>query len=132
MAKVPNLEGKGFDERTAEEQREIARQGGKASGEARRRKRDLRLALEMLLEKEFKDKHGNALSGAEAIATKQFEKAMKGDTKAFEVIRDTAGQKPVDKIQVSEITPETQNSISRMLAESEAELQKKINKNKKA
>lgn len=50
-------------ERTKEEQREIARQGGIASGEARRRKRDLRQALEMLLEKDFTGKDGTTLSG---------------------------------------------------------------------
>lgn len=103
MANDSNLEGKGFDERTAEEQREIARQGGIASGEARRRKRDLRQALEALLEKEFKGKDGITLTGAEAIALKQMEKALKGDTKAFEVVRDTAGQKPVEKVMIAEV-----------------------------
>lgn len=77
-----------------------ASKGGIASGEARRKKRDIRLALEMLLEKEFKDRNGNAITGAEGIAAKQFEKAMKGDTKAFEVVRDTVGQKPVDKVEM--------------------------------
>ena len=78
-----------------------AKKGGIASGEARRRKRDIRKALEILLEKDYTDKHGNTMSGAEAIALKQLEKALKGDTKAFEVVRDTVGQKPVDKHQVS-------------------------------
>lgn len=78
---------------------EEAKKGGKASGEARRRKRDLRKALEALLEKDFKNAQGNNISGAEAIAIKQFEKAMTGDTRAFEIIRDTAGQKPVDKVE---------------------------------
>lgn len=81
-------------------------QGGKASAEARRRKRDLRLALEALLEKEFKGKNNELLSGAEALAVKQFEKALKGDTKAFEVIRDTAGQKPVERVEVGKIDKE--------------------------
>lgn len=88
-----------MSERTKEEQREIAKKGGKASGEARRRKRDLKKAFEALLEKNYKDAKGNEISGAEALAMKQFEKALNGDTKAFETIRDTAGQKPVDKIE---------------------------------
>lgn len=29
------------------------------------------------------------------------EKALKGDTKAFEIIRDTIGEKPVDKVQAN-------------------------------
>ena len=80
---------------------EEAKRGGIASGEARRRKRDIRLALEALLEKDYRDKHGNMVSGAEAIALKQLEKALKGDTRAFEVVRDTVGQKPTDKIDIT-------------------------------
>lgn len=115
MANESNLDGKGFDDRTTEEQREIARSGGIASGEARRKKRDIRLALEMLLEKEFKDRSGNTVTGAEAIAAKQFEKAMKGDTKAFEVVRDTAGQKPTDKIVVAEVEQSVIDEVERMV-----------------
>lgn len=95
---------------TSEQNREEAAKngskGGVASGEARRRKRDLRLAFEMLLEKEFTDKTGNLISGAEALAAKQFEKALKGDSKAFEVVRDTAGQKPIEKLEVAQIEKE--------------------------
>ncbi len=80
---------------------EEAKKGGIASGEARRRKRDIRLALEALLEKDITDRHGNTMSTAEAIAIKQIEKALKGDTKAFEVVRDSAGQKPSDKIDLT-------------------------------
>lgn len=75
------------------------KKGGIASGEARRRKRDLRLALEMLLEKDFTDKNGKTLSGTEAITTKLFEQAMKGNVKAFETIRSTVGQDPVQKVE---------------------------------
>lgn len=106
MANDSNLDGKGFDERTAEEQREIARQGGIASGEARRRKRDLRQALEMLLEKEYQDKSGKTITGTEAVTAKLFEQAMKGNIKAFETIRDTVGQKPVEKVEVATIDRE--------------------------
>ena len=82
---------------------EEAKKGGIASGKARAARRDLRKALEALLDKEFKGKDGVTLSGAEAIALKQMEKALKGDTKAFEVIRDTSGQKPVDKVMIAEV-----------------------------
>ena len=83
-----------------------AKRGGIASGEARRRKRDIRLALEALLEKTYKSNDGTELTGAEAIALKQMEKALKGDTKAFELVRDTAGQKPVDKVAVAGLDDE--------------------------
>lgn len=47
-----NLKGHGFHERTAEEQREIARQGGIASGKARRQKADMRKLMAMMLEEQ--------------------------------------------------------------------------------
>ena len=37
------------------------------------------------------------------------EKALKGDTKAFEVLRDTAGQKPVEKVEQINIDAEYEN-----------------------
>ena len=109
MANEENL--RPFSERTESEKREITRKGGKASGEARRRKRDIRLAMEALLEKEYKGKGGEVLSGAEAIAIKQMEKALKGDTKAFEVVRDSAGQKPVEKVEQVNIDMEYEQSV---------------------
>lgn len=90
---------------------EEAKKGGIASGEARRRKRDIRLAVEMLLEKQYKGKDGQMLTGAEAISVKQMEKALKGDTKAFEVLRDTAGQKPVEKVEQVNIDLEYDASV---------------------
>lgn len=94
---------------TLEEQKK----GGKASGEARAARRDLRKALEALLDKEFSSKNGEMLTGAEAIALKQMEKALKGDTRAFEVVRDTAGQKPVEKIMVAEVSQDVIDEVER-------------------
>lgn len=102
---------KSFSERTEKEQREIQQKGGIASGEARRRKRDLRRALEMLLEKDYTDKKGNIATGAEAISTKLFEQAMKGNVKAFETIRSTVGQDPVQKVEQVNIDAEYEQSV---------------------
>ena len=100
---------------TSDQSREKAvengRKGGVASGEARRRKRDLRLALEMLLEKEYTDKKGNVATGAEAISTKLFEQAMKGNVKAFETIRSTVGQDPVQKVEQVNFDAEYNQSV---------------------
>lgn len=96
MANEKNLvKGEDAHKLTAEE----ASKGGKRSAEVRRQKRDLRRALEALLDKNMgKNKDGEDVSGAEALALKQFEKALKGDTRAFEVVRDTSGQKPVEQV----------------------------------
>lgn len=110
MANEQNLRP-GEYQLTLEEQK----RGGIASGEARRRKRDIRRALEELLEKDYTDKNGRSLSGAEAIAVKQMEKALKGDTRAFEVVRDSAGQKPVEKIMVAEVEQNIIDEVERMV-----------------
>lgn len=86
---------------TPSQRRENASKAGKASGEARRKKKLLRECLEILLEKEMTDKKGETMTGAEALSAKLFSEAMKGNVKAFEVLRDTAGQKPVEKVQMN-------------------------------
>lgn len=63
--------------------------GGKNSGESRRRTKQLKDDLIKLLE--TGDTQNNMC--LELIA-----KALNGDVRAFEVIRDTIGEKPTDKI----------------------------------
>lgn len=87
--------------------------GGKKSAEVRRQKRDLRKALEILLEKEWSDKDGNVTTGAEAITLRLFQKAMKGDVRAFETLRDTVGQKPVEKVMIAEVDQEVIDEVER-------------------
>lgn len=113
MAKKEDNLVKGFEAHrlTAEEQSA----GGKASGEARRKKRDLRLALEMLLEQDITSRDGTSKSGAEAIAIAQFKKALKGDSKAFEIIRDTSGQSVVQKIAVAEVDESVLKEVENMV-----------------
>ena len=95
-----NLKPNTRENRTKEEQKQIAIKGGIASGKARREKKTLRQCLEILLERTLKDKKGIEMTGAEAVSLKVFEKALKGDIRAFEVLRDTAGQKPIEKVQM--------------------------------
>lgn len=77
--------------RSEEEAREKGRKGGIASGEARRRRKTLREELLALLEE------GDIQN---QITLSLLEKAKKGDTKAYEVVRDTIGEKPTDKQEV--------------------------------
>lgn len=99
---------------------EEAKKGGIASGEARRRKRDLRKALETLLEGNVsvKDKTTDktiTMTGTEAITRKLFEQAMKGNVKAFKTIRETVGQDPVQKIEVAQTDPEIVAEVEKMI-----------------
>lgn len=65
---------------------------GKRSGEVRRARKTLREELLVLLSQ------GDT---QERISLAQLEKALNGDTKAYEVIRDTIGEKPTDKVEQS-------------------------------
>lgn len=78
--------------KTTSEARAKGRVGGIKSGEARRKRKTLKEELLLLLSQgKTQEKMSLAL----------VEKAMNGDTKAFEVIRDSIGEKPVDKVQAN-------------------------------
>lgn len=97
---------KNLADRPEEERKAIASKGGYATAKVRAEKKNLRKALELLLESDIKLKSGGVASGAEAIAGKLFERALNGDIRAFEVIRTTVGQDPVQQIMVAEVDPQ--------------------------
>jgi len=102
--------------RTKQEARERGKAGGKASGKARREKKSMQELAKIVLnmpydatdaeldelEKtcfiEFPDKH---LTVGERSLLAVAKKAMKGDANALAFIRDTAGEKPVERLEVS-------------------------------
>ena len=81
-----------FNELTEEEQRKIARKGGIASGESRRRRKTLKEELLALLE--INDNNNK-------ISLAVLQKALNGDIQAFTTIRDTIGEKPKDEIDLN-------------------------------
>lgn len=93
-------------DRPEEERRAIAAKGGHARKAMLDRKKSLRFALEALLSSDLVI-DGEEKSGAEAISLKLFEKAMNGDVKAFETIRATVGQDPVQKVMVADVDQAT-------------------------
>lgn len=101
--------------RTKEEARQISINGGKKSGEARRKKKLLKDCLDELLEKEWENRKGEKHSGSEAISIALFKKALAGDMKAFEIVRDTAGQKPVEKVMLAEVDQSTIDEVEAMV-----------------
>ena len=89
------------NKRTKEEAKELGRKGGVASGKSRRRKRQFRDELEMLLPLTDKGKDGqpiiNPLTGRkqtvqQSITMQLLLKARKGDVKAAKLILDTLGE----------------------------------------
>lgn len=92
-----------LNERTKEEQREIARKGGIASGKARRKKKLLRQILDEIGESRLNTNEAKDIAKAlsmnkrditydVAIMFKAVSEAMNGNIKAMEFIRDTRGQ----------------------------------------
>lgn len=109
MANVQNLlKGEEVHKFTPEEHSK----GGKASAEARRKKRDLRMALELLLEREIRQ--GNeVITGAQALSARLYKEALQGNVRAFEVLRDTVGQKPVEKVMIAEVDQTVIDEVER-------------------
>ncbi len=99
---------------TTEEARKIGAKGGIASGKARREKKAMKDTLAELLTmplengaldnleeiQSIAEMKGKSISVQEAIMLAQIRKAVEGDTKAAEYIRDTSGQKPDSKMNI--------------------------------
>ena len=95
---------------------EEASKGGKASVEARRRKKELRELATTWLESEVgKDKKGNPLTGAEAMIQLAAKEALKGNAKFWELLRDTAGQKPVEKVMIADVDQSVIDEVEAMV-----------------
>ena len=84
-------------ERTPKERREIAKKGGIASGKVRAERKTLSEELKALLSV----KNDDGLKTAQKITLALIEQAVNGNVKAFEVIRDTIGEKPKDNLNLS-------------------------------
>ena len=121
-----NLEkGKATRFKAGEKQVKIAQKGGKASGEAKKKKKLLKECFDELLEREWENRKGEKNSGSEALTLTVFRKALAGDLKAFEIVRDTAGQKPIEKVMLAEVDQKTIDEVEKMvLGEAEDDNQK--------
>lgn len=80
-----------FADRSTEEVRAIARKGGINSGKSRRERKTLKEELLLLLAEGDTQKN---------ISVALIQQALEGNTKAFEVIRDSIGEKPTDKTEL--------------------------------
>ena len=78
--------------RTTERARELQEKAAQKQRENIARRKTLKETLLMMLEE------GNTQND---ITLALLQKALNGDTKAYEVIRDTVGEKPTDKIEQS-------------------------------
>lgn len=86
--------------------------GGKKSAQRRKERKSMREALLLLLNEPIKDKDGKATGKTtqDAVIAGIVKRAIGGDPRAFESIRDTIGEKPVEKI--ANVTPKAETIAS--------------------
>lgn len=104
--------------RSESEAREKGKKGGIASGETRRARKTMRAELEALLSSPAIDKKTGQPSNVtvqESIVAALIKKALSGNTKAFEIIRDTIGEKPSEHITLAEIDQNTIDTVEKMV-----------------
>lgn len=111
--KSPTIENlKPFTEMSPEKAREIQSKGGKASGEARARKKAMREQAELLLSLPLKDKKAQKvlqalglkkgdLDNQMIIVAAMWQRAAKGDIDAATWLRDLVGEKPAEQLVMS-------------------------------
>ena len=117
---------KPFNTMSVERQREIQKKGGKASQEKRKQRKTAKELLETLLSTNMsEDMIADVLGGSQdllgddktaynVMLTKMLQVACAGDTKAFVALRDTVGDKPADK---QEITADIMTDADRKVIE---------------
>ena len=88
---------------TPTEARERGRKGGKASAAKRAERKTFREGLLLLLNEPLKDKAGQTTDKTtqDAVIAGLVKRAIAGDVRAAEFIRDTIGEKPVQDVKVS-------------------------------
>lgn len=107
--RVENL--KPLNTRPKNEVREVARKGGLANGAARRRKKTYREIAQLVnglklsdqqkaqIKKAFPEIDTDDMVVPLGIMMAHVNKALKGDVASSVFLRDTSGEKPVDKVQ---------------------------------
>ena len=100
-----------LSDRTTEERREICSKGGKASVAANRRRKNTQEIVRMILDREITEAEGaerlEALGLPTTWSTKAhvavMQRAEAGDVEAMRYLRDSAGDKPRDALEVGNL-----------------------------
>ena len=122
---------------TKEDAAEKGRIGAKKSLETRRKKKKLKEALTALMELPVSERNKQSMralgiddkdmNNQMLVAVAAFQKAIKGDVRAMEFIRDMTGQQPVTKLDEAKIkllraqAKQIEAEIQREAAENESE-----------
>lgn len=115
---------------TSSELRERAKNGGKASGKARREKKKIKEQMELLLSlpnKDAKTKKKLKAMGIDignidnqmAMVLSMYQKAISGDVQAATFIRDSMGEKVAEKVEIRKSVEEVANEIESYISSKE-------------
>lgn len=97
---------------------ERAKKAGQKSGESRREKADLRRQAIAWMEADVgTDKDGKPITGAQMMVRVAAKEISKGNPRFWELLRDTAGFKPVDKVMVADVDQSVIDEVERMVQE---------------
>ena len=76
----------------------------------------MREDLLTLLKEEITDKNSGRTMGTQAaLSAALIKQALSGNTKAYEIIRDTIGEKPVEKVAVTTPAPDVIEGVEKAL-----------------
>lgn len=98
--------------------KETARRAGQNSQKVQKAKKTFREEFEAELAAILKDSNGKETTVKNAITKTAVQKALRGDLRAIEFIRDTVGEKPAENIVLFEADPAVITEIEMMVYES--------------
>lgn len=95
-----------------------ATEAQKASVVSRKERGDLRKLCQLWMEEEVATgKDGEKITGGQMMVRVAVKEVAKGNSKFWELLRDTAGFKPVDRVMVSEVEPGVIAEVEEMVKE---------------
>ena len=126
MEKKERPTNKNLKVQSSEEARKNGRKGGLKSGQVRREKADFKRKCQMWMETEVaRDKNGKSMTGADLMIAVAGKEIKNGSAKFWELMRDTAGFKPIDKVVMAEVDQDVIDEVEAMVLGSENEDAKK-------
>ena len=120
MEKKERPQNKHLKVQSPSEARKNGRKGGLKSGQVRREKADFKRKCQIWMESEVaRDKNGKAMTGADLMIAVAGKEIKNGSSKFWELMRDTAGFKPIDKVVMAEVDQEVIDAVEAMVLGSE-------------
>lgn len=92
-----------------------AREAQRKGTQTKKERKTLREELLRLLEEEVTSRSGEKMQANVAISASMINQAMKGNVKAYAIIRDTIGEKPVERVIVNTPDPDIIRNVESVL-----------------